>query len=148
MEPFDSYPPPDGSRSAHLGSANCRHEYGLKLQQLTGQTKCAYCGMSLIKPYEYWLMMTMDHVVPRSAAQGLPEAWTENLHNVVLACVPCNAFCNRYRLDPDDPDLQPPKTFEEFLRLRDTVFERRKALILKRHALEREAWGKRRWEAR
>ena len=57
MMPFDRYPGRGTMFLGKCGGANCRHGYGLMLQQLTGQTSCAYCGLSLIHTYEHWLLM-------------------------------------------------------------------------------------------
>ena len=64
MEPLDRYP----GRGRHLlglrRGANALHEYRLRLQQMTGETVCAYCGVSLIETYYHWLLLQVDHVVP------------------------------------------------------------------------------------
>ncbi len=66
MEPFASYPEqgrkPLG-RPRDLTGAR-RSGYGLSLQRMTGQSACAYCGLSLVDTYEHWLLMPVDHVVP------------------------------------------------------------------------------------
>jgi hypothetical protein len=81
MNPFDSYPA--GGRSP-LGrpkrTDNCRYGYGLELQRKTGQTCCAYCGVSLVDDYDHGLLLSVDHVVPRSQGLllGIPVAYTED----------------------------------------------------------------------
>ncbi len=44
MLPFDSYPHRGRALLGKVASGNCHHGYGLKFRQVTGQTKCAYCG--------------------------------------------------------------------------------------------------------
>ena len=95
MEPFFSYP---GHGRQPLGrprdpTGACRSGYGLGLQRLTGQTSCAYCGVSLVDTYAHWLLLSVDHVVPRGEAQRLGVAATlyEDAINLVqpryrLAC--------------------------------------------------------------
>src|SRR5947209_5141475 len=101
MSPFDAYP---SGGQILLGKpknqANCRYGYGLELQLLTGQTKCAYCQVSLIDDYYHWLLMSVDHVVPKGEALrlGVPLEYYEDFINLVLCCTGCNGFGNRYRL--------------------------------------------------
>lgn len=72
MKPFDDYP--EGGR-VPLGTPrnwnNCRYGYGLELQQRTAQTRCAYCDVSLVDDYYHWLLMCVDHVVPKGQAAML-----------------------------------------------------------------------------
>ena len=101
MEAFDRCP---GGGPLLLGlrrGANARHEYGLRLQQVTGETACAYCGLSLIDTYEHWLLLQVDHVVPVGEAirLGVPHEFYEDLCNHVLACSGCNRFDNRHAVD-------------------------------------------------
>jgi hypothetical protein len=147
MQPFDNYPTDKDTleSNAHWGS-NCRHEYGLKLHELTGQTRCAYCGISLVDDYYHWLLMSVDHVVPVNEANrlGIPPALIHGVVNAVLACSGCNGLDNKRTM----PDEQPPPkwTLEEFTRLRDRFFSERKARIAERRAEEMRffdrTWGK------
>lgn len=147
MMPFDSYP---GSGSELLGrcaGANCRHEYGLKLQRLTGQTTCAYCGLSLIDTYEHWLLMVVDHVIPArtGVAFGIPQSWLGDFCNTVLACSGCNGLRCRYEL-PSTAVI--PPDINGFVMLRDAIFAVRKDLILAAMQIEREFHRSRPWEHR
>jgi len=126
---------------------NCRHGYGLKLQRLTGQTLCAYCGLSLVETYEYWLLMCTDHVVPTRTGLlfGIQRTWLEDYCNRVLCCSGCNGFKNRFRVPPES---MVPEAVGGFVELRNTIFARRKELILASLATEREFYRSRPWEKR
>jgi hypothetical protein len=145
--PFDLYP--------HKGrqlierswrGSNARHDYGLVFMKVTGQTRCAYCEVSLIGSYEAWLSLVLDHVVPSSVciAAKVPDEWCGNFSNAVLACAACNGFCNRYK--PSDATLT-SGTLEAFYDLRDRIFVERKKLITRRRAEERQFFEKRHWES-
>jgi hypothetical protein len=143
--PFASYP--EGGRSL-LGRASgdtARRGYGLAFMKKTGQTTCAYCGLDLVNKYESWLQLALDHVVPESVCRGygLPNEWTHDSSNKVLACAACNGFRNRYR---QPADAVCPTTLDEFFDLRDRIFAERKALILDSHESEREFFQRRPWE--
>jgi 5-methylcytosine-specific restriction endonuclease McrA len=127
--PFASYPDQGRKLKGRLSGGNCRHEYGLKFMKVTGQTKCAYCGLDIAGVYENWLNMALDHVVPVSVCQELriPGEWCNDLSNLVLSCAACNGFGNRYRKD----NALSPKTVEEFYVLRDTIFVERKNSFLR-----------------
>src|SRR4051794_9635423 len=144
MMPFDSYPHGGQKLAGRPKGANCRHEYGLKLQKLTGLGECAYCGMSLVDTYEHWLMMSVDHVVPTRAGQavGIPDDWLADYANIVLCCSACNGFGNRYKLMAD---VTTPASIDDFFALRDRVFDARKALILLAHDKERAFYDKKPW---
>ena len=146
MEPFDSYPQRGRALLGGVKGANCRHEYGLRFMQITGQTRCAYCGVDFGASYEVWLTMARDHVVPTSACvkMGLPAEWREDCTNRVLACAACNSFCNRYE---PPAHLPAPQTLEAFFDLRDTVFRERQARIAARHEEEKTFFNSRPWEA-
>src|SRR5688500_3252930 len=96
MMPFDSYPGQGKALLGRVGGANCRREYGLRFMKKTGQTACAYCGLDFAASYENWLQMALDHVVPVSVCQSfsLPDEWTDDSTNKVLACAACNSFDN------------------------------------------------------
>lgn len=145
MMPFETYPM--GGREL-LGSGsggNCRHEYGLKLQRLTGQTGCAYCGLSLVDTYEHWLMLSVDHVVPTVTGTllGIPREWINDFCNTVLCCAACNGFGNRYEL-PAGSVM--PTSLGQFCELRDATFSSRRPLILACHEKERAFFDSKPWE--
>ena len=115
-----------------MGRTNARREDGLWLMDHAGQSRCAYCGVSLVDDYNHWLLLNVDHVVPVSECKrlGIPEEWHHSFSNAVLACSGCNMFDNRYtvswerrREGWEDPD---------FVELRDRVFQERTARILSR----------------
>ncbi|MBZ5646818.1 MAG: hypothetical protein LAN37_06290 [Acidobacteriia bacterium] len=145
MLPFEAYPGGGRQLLGRVKGANCRHEYGLAFMRRTGQRRCAYCDVDFTAVYETWLTMVLDHVVPASActAMVIPEEWSEDVSNRVLACAACNGFCNRYK--PAD-NMIPPKTLEDFYDLRDQIFTERGKLIAASHKSERaffdaQPWG-------
>ena len=145
MTPFDRYPSRGQEPLGKCGGANCRHEYGLTPQRLTGQTACAYCGLCLVGTYEHWLLMSVDHVIPTKAgiALGVNREYLDDYCNTVLCCSACNGFGNRYKLD--ESEVIPPD-FASFVKLRDRTFTARTALILDCQRREREFFDSRPWE--
>lgn len=138
MGPFDDYP--NGGRKLlgklkNKAKTNSRHGYGLELSETTGQTACAYCGVSFIDDYYHWLLMTVDHVIPQVEAQrlGIPEKRYEDITNLVLACSGCNGFDNQFKI-PDDWGR--PRTLSQFYELRDKAFEKRRVNIEERRSEE------------
>ena len=145
MKPFDDYPGEGYTLLPMMRGANARREYGHWLVQ-QGQTSCAYCGVSLTEGYQFWLLLTVDHVIPKSecARLGIPRSFGESYSNIVLACSGCNGLDNRYTIGWQQPGQA--WTEEEFFTLRDRVFQEkaeRKAPL--RHAeigfFEREVKG-------
>ncbi|MGB9887201.1 MAG: HNH endonuclease [Moorellales bacterium] len=143
MLPFDRYegggrrllgPPPPGD-------GTCRHGYGPAVFRQCG-LNCVYCGRFLGAPYEAWLDLSVDHVVPRHAAArlGIPSAWVEDLANLVTCCRACNEFLNQYKVKLA---LPPPANLDAFFDLRDRVFLEKQELALRRHLEERARY--RRW---
>jgi len=147
MTPFDQYPGGGRELIGKCPGGNCRKGYGLKLQRLTGQTACAYCGLSLVDTYEHWLLMCTDHVVPAStgAAFGISPVWLEDLCNRVLCCSGCNGLKNRFEL-PLETIL--PTEVAAFVEVRDAIFSLRKSAILAAVEMEREFYRGRPWERR
>ena len=145
MMPFDEYPGGGNELIGKCGGANCRHEYGLKLQRLTGQTACAYCGLNLVDTYEHWLLMAVDHVVPTGTglAFGIDKVWLEDFCNTVLCCSGCNGLKNRFRLPAD---CVIPTDMQRFVELRDAIFAARKVLVLAAVEVERAFYRSRPWE--
>jgi 5-methylcytosine-specific restriction endonuclease McrA len=77
-----------------LGDLTARHGYGPPVFDQCGLA-CSYCGLDVAKPYENWLQLSVDHVVPASAKGiGYPAEWIEGLANLVTCCRPCNEFSN------------------------------------------------------
>jgi hypothetical protein len=147
MMPFDQYPDEGNELLGKCGGANCRHEYGLKLQQLTGQVSCAYCGLSLVDTYEHWLLMSVDHVIPTGTGLvfGIEPTWLEDFCNTVLCCSGCNGFRCRFEVPST---LMIPTDVRGFVTLRDTIFAIRKELILAKLATERAFYQSQPWEKR
>jgi hypothetical protein len=111
---------------------------------LTGESSCAYCGVSLVTDYHHWLLMSVDHVVPGGEARrvGIAAQLYEDAINLVLCCSGCNGFGNRYRCVAE---LQPAWTLEEFLTLRDRIFAERFERIAARRAVEIALFESRPW---
>ena len=100
-----------------------------------GQDRCAYCGVCFANDYYYWLLISMDHVIPTKECERLRlrVAWHHSFSNIVLACSGCNTFDNRYRVLWQRPKTADVWTEDEFTALRDRVFkvfEERSARIL------------------
>lgn len=130
--PFDAYP---GGGRQPLGpwkGSNAKHDYGLKLMRLTGQTRCAYCDADFAVAYETWLTLVVDHVVPLSVCRriGIPGKLYWDLSNAALACAACNGFCNRYSPAFAIEAVDTPDAFYD---LRDKIFIERRKLIAERH---------------
>ena len=146
-QPFDRYPK-NGLEILPVPSAksNARHGYGLELQCCTKQTSCAYCGVSLVDDYYHWLLLSVDHVIPKKECQrlNLPKDWRESISNLVICCSACNGFDNHYKIPWDEPDGS--WNIDRFFQLRNRVFEDRKTRILKRHEEERKLFQSRPWE--
>ena len=147
---FETYP--KGGRillGRPKNPGNCRYGYGLELQRLTGQTACAYCGVSLVDDYYHWLLMSVDHVVPSGEAKRLrigPEFY-EDLINLVLCCSGCNGFGNRFRL-PYDYRPGGLWTLQRFADLRDESFNTRLQSIANRRASEQNFFASQPWNLR
>ena len=147
MKPFDDYPG-DGKTLLPLRpGANTRWDDGPELQQLTGQTSCAYCGVSLIDDYCHWLLLNIDHVVPDKECNrlGIPDEWCWSYSNMVSCCYGCNGFDNRFQVSWEESTEE--WTVARFFALRDRVFKERKARILRRREEEIEFYESRPWEA-
>jgi hypothetical protein len=147
MMPFDAYPAKGKVLLARVTGSNCRHGYGKKFMQVTGQTTCAYCGLDLVASFEAFLQMALDHVVPKSVCKSLtlPDKWAEDCINKVLACLACNGFDNRFTLQEF---CACPPTLEAFCELRDRIFAERKARIAACREKEKEFFNRRLWEQR
>jgi len=94
---------------------------------------CVYCGYRMDRPFEAWLQLSIDHVIPSSAKRdGYTEAWVEDVANMVTCCRACNEWSNDYRVvDP------PPTDVAAFFDLRDVHFVRKRELIRSRLAADR-----------
>lgn len=142
--PFDAYPHGGQQLLGRLSGGSARWGYGLRLQRITGQTRCAWCDVDLVANYYRWLLLSVDHVVPTSEAKrlGIPLEFSADSVNHVLACTGCNGFDNRYQ------GTQLPQetwTLEEFIALRDAVFRERLPRIAQRRARDLEFFESRPW---
>jgi hypothetical protein len=137
MNLFDRYPLGGRTLLGRLRNLTgaCRSGYGLSLQRLTGETSCAYCGLSLVDDYYHWLLMSIDHVVPVAEARrvGICSQFYEDAINLVLCCSGCNGFGNRYRCKAE---ISENWTLDEFVALRDKVFADRSESIATRREKE------------
>lgn len=119
---------------ARSGDGTCRHGYGLDVFEQCG-TACVYCDRELGEPYEIWLDISVDHVIPVETIKGLdyPREWVDDLANLVTCCRACNEFLNNYSVNDDVPT-----TVEEFFDLRDQHYMKKRELARERHRRERE----------
>ena len=73
-------------------------------------------------PYENWLNLCVDHVVPGHLVKaGWPREWVLDRINLVTCCRACNEFLNGYRL----ADLAVPMTFADLHRRRDMLSKKK-----------------------
>lgn len=135
MEPFEHYPYGGRTLLGPRRGANARHEYGLRLQQLTGQTHCTWCGINLVEDYYRWLLLCLDHVIPtqEAARLGIPVTFSDDYMNLVIACSGCNGFDNQYR---STREPQAVWNLDEFVEFRDEIFRERRPRIAQRRAQE------------
>jgi len=147
MLPFDRYPSAGHVLAGRLrrGDETSRGGYGLDLASRTRQTTCAYCGLDLVHSFEYWLLLSGDHVVPQGAARaaGIPIHFYEDIANLVLACQGCNGFLNRFV--PDLSTEGEEWTEDQFIQLRDRIFVERRSLIAQRREIERKLFESALW---
>jgi hypothetical protein len=146
MKPFETYPDDRMIVLPKMTGANCRHEYGLKLQQLTKQNKCAYCGIDLTSDYYKWLLLSFYHLIQVNECKrlGIKETWAQSYSNLVLCCLGCNSFSNRYQIQKYQ--RLPEWTLQAFFNLRDAVFIERKKIIDNKRVTEMEFFSGRPWE--
>ena len=87
MDPFDRYPNGGRVLLGRRAGDNARRGYALRLQQMTGQTCCTWCGVDLVCDYYHWLLLCLDHVVPTQEAirLGIPLEFSDDYINLVLA---------------------------------------------------------------
>jgi 5-methylcytosine-specific restriction endonuclease McrA len=123
-----------GIPAARDGTA--RHGYGPPVFAACGY-QCAYCGFDMANPYENWLNLSVDHVVPQHLTKAAwPQEWLLDLLNLVTCCRACNEFLNGYRVT----ETIPPSSLSEFVAIRDHVFVEKLQHAQKRHAVERERY--------
>ncbi|GCE27535.1 hypothetical protein KDA_30190 [Dictyobacter alpinus] len=140
-DPLDHYPVLDLSKlkSLNTNQKTFRESYGLELYRQTGQTGCAYCGISFVDSnsnnFTHWLMMSVDHVVPRKTALLLSidqNIW-DSILNLVLCCRSCNDYGNRDRQKvPYQPEVV--NSPEAFLHWRRDTFRYRFQKISEKRA--------------
>jgi hypothetical protein len=119
------------------GDGTARHGYGRPVFAECGY-QCVYCGFDMGAPYESWLNLSVDHVVPGHLVKaGWPREWVFDRINLVTCCRACNEFLNGYRVT----DVAIPPTFADFIAIRDRVFDEKRDLALARHLVERERYA-------
>jgi hypothetical protein len=118
------------------GDGTARHGYGPPVFALCGY-QCAYCGLEMAAPYENWLSLSVDHVVPAHLVKaGWPREWVLDRINLVTCCRACNEFLNGYRV----ADATVPATLRDFVAIRDRVFDEKTSRAQRRHEIERERY--------
>ena len=145
MKPFDDYPKPAPGMDflPKMGGGSARQDYGHWLVKCANQECCVYCDVNLVDTYDHWLLLTVDHAIPKSACEklGIPEDWCESYTNIVLACSACNNFLNQYGisygLEKQQPKPSKKWTVPNFIALRDRAIKEKTIYALKRHISER-----------
>jgi hypothetical protein len=151
MLPFDTYPENGRQLLGQNPRSNCRHGEGPKLMNMTKQQRCAYCGVDLLGNYHQWLLMNVDHVVPKQLAELLkiPMEFWNDYANCVLACSGCNGLCNQAYKNlenvlPRAPGVQNDEQI--FFDFRDLVFKDRFWLIAQARMVEMRCFDQKQWE--
>ncbi len=137
-DPLDQYPVLDliSLKALNTATQGFRADFGHRLYQQIGQKRellrCAYCEFPG-DDFKGWLMMSLDHVIPISAAKALEidkNLW-DSVLNLVFCCRVCNDFnrgvksseAEALKILPYQPESRASP--EEFLRLRKATFPRR-----------------------
>lgn len=119
------------------GNATARSGYGPPVFDQCGY-RCVYCCLDMAAAFEYWLQLSVDHVIPRQMMdRGYEPALVEDITNLVTCCRACNDFGNRYLVAE-----APPATDAAFYDLRDRVFRERKAMIVAKRLEENRIYDK------
>lgn len=134
MKPFDNYPEGGATILKKMGRNNARREDGLWLMLEAEQKTCVYCEISLVDDYYHWLLLNVGHVIsPGECARlGIPTDWHHSFSNAVLTCSGCNTIDSVYQIEWQEPQKAQDWTAQQFIDLRDRVFEERKKRILER----------------
>lgn len=149
MKPFDDYPGDGKTLLRKRRGANTRREDAPELMSLTGAHTCAFCGeVDFRASYGTWLLVTLDHAVPRGECErlGVPIDMQESFSNAVLACSGCNGLDNRYRAERATP--KKVWSLAEFVRFRDRVFEERKPRVLAARQADLNFFASKPWSMR
>lgn len=118
------------------GDGTARHGYGRPVFAECGY-QCVYCGFEMGAPYEAWLNLSVDHVVPAHLVKmGWAREWVLDRINLATCCRACNEFLNGYRVT----NATPPTTLEEFVANRDRMFDEKTDQAQRRHAIEKERY--------
>jgi hypothetical protein len=114
------------------GDGTARLGYGRPVFAECG-FRCAYCGFDMDASYRAWLNLSVDHVAPAHLTKlGWPAEWVLDGINLVTCCRACNEFLNGYRV----LEAIPPTTLEQFVELRDRIFDEKKERAIRRHDVE------------
>jgi len=98
---------------------------------------CVYCRLDMSEPYENWLQLSVDHVVPAGTkGAGYPPEWIEDIANLVTCCRACNEFSNGFRVtSPVPPNV------EAFFVVRDQAYLAKRDLLVMKHDVERRRYA-------
>lgn len=165
MMPFDLYPKKGRELLGELKKGGkTRFKRAPELMRETDLTKCAYCGLDFKASLIHWRQMTLDHVVPKgekfTKGLGIPEKWTKDYTNRVLACYACNpSHSVPHELQEDfkgsvkactacngSPDSDCKECLKAFYTLRDCFFLVRKERCRKDREKEENFFNSRPWE--
>jgi hypothetical protein len=120
------------------------------------EPRCAYCGLHLLEPYEHWLLLTVDHVIPKRLIQRNGRwgrlrnrkqiaNWIEDATNCVICCSACNHFTSRIEISENILG-NPPRNdsngeWNRFLQMRNELFTQKREHAIKQHRAERIFWN-------
>ncbi len=99
--------------------------------------------------YDRWLTISVDRIIPERAISEWEKTeeikknqkiidWINDYANIVPCCNACNSFLNGVTID-DSKRI--PRNEEEFIKLRDEIFDLKVEIAKKRHEEERK-WFK------
>lgn len=126
-------------------NGSCRHGYGPPVFARCG-TCCAYCRRELGAPYEAWLDISVDHVIPEHLLRQLGwqgrhdlARWVSDAANLVTCCRACNEGTNHFWRKSAP---RAPATLEEFFNLRDRAHREKREDAQRYDESERTQYGR------
>lgn len=80
--------------------------YGRKIFERDGY-KCVYCDRKFRDDFWSWMLLTVEHVIPRNRINEENREFIKSEKNLKTACRVCNNISNKIDLEKfDNPDLE------------------------------------------